>query len=86
MRREGKNNIAYKSEPYQLCEGDERPLGMQRADPIASQEYQFEFPKGQIALGESFDACVEGPGGHSDCMTLTNSVAKKPEKLTFRID
>lgn len=83
MRREGKNNIAYKSETYQLCEGDERPLGEQRADPIASQEYQFEFPKGQIALGELFDACVEGPGGHSDCMTLDKFSCKEAGEINL---
>ncbi len=39
--------------------------------------YQFEFPKGQIAVGESFDVCVEVSGGFSDCNTLTNSPAKQ---------
>ena len=78
--------IADKSETYDLCEGDERPLEEQRADPIASQEYQFEFPKGQITVGESFDVCIEGPGGYSDCKMLTNSAAKKPEEVTFSVD
>jgi hypothetical protein len=31
----------------------------QRADTIVCQGYQFEFPKGQIAVGESFDVCVD---------------------------
>jgi hypothetical protein len=31
----------------------------QGADRIAAQEYKFEFPNGQIAVGESFDVCVE---------------------------
>ena len=53
---------------------------------MSSQEYQLEFPKGQIMVGESFEVCVEGPGGYSDCKTLTNSPAKKPEKVTFSID
>ena len=38
--------VAYKSDTFELCEGDERPLEEQRADPRSSQEYQFEFPKG----------------------------------------
>jgi hypothetical protein len=83
---EVKITVAYMSETYDLCEGDERPLEEQRADPIVSQEYQFEFPKGQIAVGESFDVYVHGPGGFSDCKTLTNSPAKQPEEVTFRID
>jgi hypothetical protein len=58
----------------------------QRADPIAPIGYQFVFPKGQIASGESFDVCVEGPGGYSDCKTLTNSASKQPEVVTFSID
>jgi hypothetical protein len=52
---------------------------------MASQGFQFEFPKGQIAVGESFDVCVEGPG-YSDCKILTNSPAKQLEKVTFSID
>lgn len=51
--------VADKSETYELCEGDERPSEEQSADPIVFQEYQFEFPKGEIAVGESFDVCVE---------------------------
>ncbi len=78
--------VAYKSETYQLCEGDERPSEEQRIDPIVSEAHEFEFPKGQIAIGESFDVCVYGPGEYSDCKTLTNSVAKKPEEVTFSID
>ena len=78
--------VAYKSETYQLCEGDERPSEEQRADPISSQEYQFEFPKGQIAIGESFDVCVKDPGGYSDCKTLTNSPTRQLEEVTFSID
>jgi hypothetical protein len=58
----------------------------QRANPISSQGYQFEFPKGQIAVGESFDVCIESSSGYSDCMILTNSPAKKPEEVTFSID
>jgi hypothetical protein len=77
-----KITVAFKSETFDLCEGDERPSEEQRADPMTSQEYQFEFPKGEIAVGEFFDVCVEGPG----CKTLTNSPAKKPEKVTFSID
>ena len=58
-----------KSETYELCEGDERPSEEQIADPIASIGYQFEFPKGQIEVGESFDVCVEVSHGFSDCKT-----------------
>ncbi|MDQ4023825.1 MAG: hypothetical protein M3224_08905, partial [Thermoproteota archaeon] len=65
--------VADKSETYELCEGDERPSEEQIADPIASIGYQFEFPKGQIEVGESFDVCVEVSHGFSDCKTLTNS-------------
>jgi hypothetical protein len=53
-----KIRVVYKSETFNLCEGDEIPLEEQRADPIASQGYQFEFPKGQIAIGESFDVYI----------------------------
>ena len=69
---EVKITLAYKSEIFDLCEGDERTLEDQRADPISSQEYHFEFSKGRIAIGESFDVCVEASGGNSDCKTLTN--------------
>jgi hypothetical protein len=52
--RGGKITVAYKSETLGLCEGEQRPFEEQRADPIASIGYHFEFPKGQITLGESF--------------------------------
>jgi hypothetical protein len=42
-----------------FAEEGERPLEEQRADPIASIGYQFEFPKGQITVRESFDVCIE---------------------------
>jgi hypothetical protein len=57
--------VAYKSDTFELCEGDERPLEEQRADPIVSEGHEFEFPKEQIAVGESLDVCVEGPGEYS---------------------
>jgi hypothetical protein len=78
--------VADKSETYELCEGDERPSEEQIADPIASIGYQFEFPKGQVEVGESFDVCVEVSHGFSDCKTLTNSPSKQPEEVTFSID
>ena len=45
----------------------------QRAEPISCEGHEIVFPKGQIAVGESFDVCVKGLGGYSDCKTLTNS-------------
>ena len=83
---EVKITVAYKSETFELCEGDERPSEEQRADPISSEGYEFEFPKGQIAAGESFDVCVEVSSGFSDCKTLTNSPSNKLEEVTFSID
>jgi hypothetical protein len=62
-------------------EGDERPLEEQRADPISSQGYQFEFPKGQFAPGDYFDVCVEISGGLSDCKTLTKSQSNQQEEV-----
>ena len=67
--KEVKITVAYKSEIFDLCEGDEITSKEQRVDPIVSIEYPFEFPKGQIAIGKSFDVYVEGPDGYSDCMT-----------------
>jgi hypothetical protein len=58
--KRGKITVAYKSEIFDLCEGDEISSEEQRVDPIVSIEYPFEFPKGQIAVGESFDICFEG--------------------------
>jgi hypothetical protein len=55
-----KIRVAYKSDTFELCEGDERPLEQQRVDPISSEGHEIVFPKGQIAAGESFDVCVEG--------------------------
>ena len=79
--------VAYKSETFKLCEVDERPLEEQRADPISSQGYQFEFPKEQFARGEYFDVCVEISGGLSDCNTLMKSQSNQPEEeVTFSID
>jgi hypothetical protein len=78
--------VAYKSDTFELCEGDERLLENQRADPISSEGHEIVFPKGQIAVGESFDVCVEVSGGFSDCKTLTNSPSKQPEEVTFSID
>jgi|SRR5829696_1478592 len=78
--------IADKSETFELCEGDERPSEEQIADPISSEGHEIVFPKGQIAVGESFDVCVEVSSGFSDCKTLTNSSSKQPEEVTFRID
>jgi len=78
--------VAYKSDTLELCEGDERPLEEQRADPISSEGYEFEFPKGQIVAGESFDVCIESSGGFSDCKALTNSPTKEPEEVTFSIE
>ncbi len=66
-------------------EWDERPLEQQRPDPIVSKGH--EFPKGQIAVGESFDVCVEGPGRYySECKTLTNLPSNQPEEVIFSID
>jgi hypothetical protein len=78
--------VAYKSDTFELCEGDERPLEEQRADPIFSEGHEIVFLKGQIAVGESFDICVEVSSGFSDCKTLTNSPSKQPEEVTFSID
>jgi hypothetical protein len=78
--------VAHKSDTLILCEGDEKPSEEQRADPIVSQGLEFEFPKGQIPVGESFDVCVEGPGGLSDCKALTKSVSNQPEEVIFSID
>jgi len=61
--------VAYKSDTFELCEGDKRPLEAQRADPISSEGHEIVLPKGQIAVGESFDVCVEISGGFSDCKT-----------------
>ena len=70
--------VAYKSDTFELCEGDEKPSEKQRADPISSEVHEIVFPKGQIAVGESFDVC-EISGGLSDCKTLTNSLSKQTE-------
>ena len=78
--------VAFKSDTFELCEGDERPLEEQRADPISSEGHEIVFPKGQIAVGESFDICVEISDWFSDCKTLTNSPSKQPEEVTFSID
>jgi hypothetical protein len=78
--------VAYKSDTFELCEGDERPLEKQRADPISSEGHEIVFPKGQIGAGESFDICVEVSGEFSDCKTLTNSPSKQTEEVTFSID
>lgn len=85
--QEVKITVEYKSEIFELCEGDERPLEEQRADPISSQGYQFEFPNGQFAPGKYFDVCVEISGGLSDCKTLTKSQSnQQEEEVTFSID
>jgi hypothetical protein len=85
--QEVKITVEYKSEIFELCEGDERPLEEQRADPISSQGYQFEFPKGQFVPGKYFDVCVEISGGLSDCKTLMKSQSIQPEEeVTFSID
>ncbi len=78
--------VAYKSDTFELCEGDERPLEEQRADPISSEGHEIVFPKGKIAVGELFDVCVEISGGFSDCKTLTNSPSNQPEEVTFSIN
>jgi len=56
-------------------------LKNKRADPIISQGYKFEFPRGQIVIAESFVVCVEGPGSHLDCKTLKSSPGKQPEEV-----
>jgi hypothetical protein len=78
--------VAYKSDTFVLCEGDERPSEEQIADPISSEGYEFEFPKGQIALGESLDVCIENSGGFSDCNTLTKSQSNQLEEVTLSIE
>jgi len=40
----------------------------------------------QLKVRESFDVCVEGPSGYSDCKTLTNSPSNQLEEVTFSID
>ena len=40
----------------------------------------------QLKVTESFDVCIEGPSGYSDCKTLTNSPSKQLEEVTFSID
>jgi hypothetical protein len=47
--------VAYKLDTFEICEGDERPLEEQRGDPISSEGHEIVFPKGQIAVGESFE-------------------------------
>jgi hypothetical protein len=84
--QEVKITVAYKSETFELCEGDERPLEEQRADPISSEGHEFEFPKGQIVVGESLDVCVKGTGEFSDCKILANSPSRHQEEVTFSID
>jgi predicted RND superfamily exporter protein len=37
--------VAYKSDTFELCEGDERPSEEQRADPISSEGHEIVFPK-----------------------------------------
>ncbi len=83
--REVKITVAYKSDTFELCEGDERPSEEQIADPISSEGYEFEFPKGQIAAGESFDVCIESSGGFSDCKILTKSQSNQPQEVIFSI-
>ena len=78
--------VAFKSDTFELCEGDERPLEEQIADPISSEGPEIVFPKGQIAVGESFDVCVEISGGFSDCKILTKSQSNQPQEITFSID
>ncbi len=78
--------VAYKSDTFELCEGDERPLEEQRADPISSEGHEIVFPKGQIAVGDSFDVCIEISCWFSDCKTLTNSPTRQLEEVTFSID
>ena len=85
MWRRCKNNSSIQSDTFELCEGDERPLEEQRANPISSEGHEIVFPKGQIAVGESFDVCIEVSSGFSDCKTLTNSPSNKPEEVTFSI-
>jgi hypothetical protein len=80
-----KITVAYKSDTFELCEGDERPLEEQRADPISSEGHEIVFPKGQIAVGESFDVCVEISDWFSDCKTLTNSLLSIRREQTFSI-
>jgi hypothetical protein len=85
--QEVKITLANKSETFELCEGDERPLEEQRADPISSQGYQFKFPKGQFAVGEYFDVCVEISDSLSDCKILIKLQSNQPEEqVTFIID
>jgi hypothetical protein len=38
--------LVYSSETYEQCEGDERPLEEQTADPIFSEGHEIVFPKG----------------------------------------
>jgi hypothetical protein len=77
--------VAFKSETFDLCEGNERPFEEQRAGPITSPGHQLEFPKGQIAVGESFDVC-EVSGGFSDCKTLTDSPSNQPAEVPLTLN
>jgi hypothetical protein len=42
--------LLYELETFELHKGDERASEEQKADPIASLGYPFEFPKGQIVV------------------------------------
>jgi hypothetical protein len=46
--QEVKITVAYKSETFELCKGDERPLEEQRADPISFKDINLNFQKDNL--------------------------------------
>ena len=73
-------SVAWKERTEILCEGDERSMSEQKNDPIISEGYEFQFPRGEISDGETFKACVD-----NECKIKENTDRNKPERVFFNL-
>ncbi len=67
-----------------LCEGDERPLEEQRADPIVGEGFEVRLPKGHIEEGESIDMCLEVADYHK-CSSISYTTEDTPSEISFNV-
>ncbi len=78
-------SVAYQTQNQVLCNGDNRSFGEEKGEPIATEEFEFIFPKGEIKKGESVDVCVRAEIGFSNCKTLNIESEQQIEKVSFNL-
>jgi len=67
-----------------LCEGDERPLEEQRADPIVAEGFEVRLPKGKVQERELIEVCVKVVDDRK-CEVTTYTSDNNPPEILFNL-